>query len=55
MDIIDHANDDDVDYTPMSLFEHLTGHPIHVEQIQKQQHCCHYCGGVGCDCGEDLD
>ena len=26
-----------------------------VEQIQKQQPCCPYCGGVGCDCGEDLD
>ena len=26
-----------------------------VEQTQKQQHCCPYCGGVGCDCGEDLD
>lgn len=55
MNIIDHANDDDVDYTPMSLFEHPTGHPIHVEQIQKQQPRCPYCGGVGCNCGEDLD
>ena len=26
-----------------------------VEQIQKQQPPCPYCGGVGCDCGEDLD
>ena len=25
------------------------------EQIQKQQPTCPYCGGVGCDCGEDLD
>ena len=144
------GDDDDVDYTPMSLFEHPTGHPVHnehpeyvliphaeiigetnrairvttpicsepfwlpksviiqinnelkvlswfyrkeikpnenaeivstvvhasglaankrltdsasskkskafmVEQIQKQQPTCPYCGGVGCDCGEDLD
>ena len=26
-----------------------------VEQIQKQHPRCPYCGGVGCDCGEDLD
>ena len=25
------------------------------EQIQKQQPRCPYCGGVGCNCGEDLD